>query len=125
MSLESLLYYGIGLVLLFGLLSRISKPLERWQRWRSFTRSYKRLPPHQNVGELADRLERLGDCFLDRSIAGNLLDPRRDKSTWEWQLGMDLKELVDQVRSHIPHDNYTSGWWVERQRNGMEKKKAP
>src|SRR6267143_353572 len=108
MSLESLLYYGIGLVLFFGVLSRISKPLERWQRWRSFARLYKRLPPHQNVGELADRLERLGDCFLDRSIAGNLLDLRHDKSTWEWELGMDLKELVDQVRSHIPPDNYTS-----------------
>ena len=101
MSLETLLYYGIGLLVLFWLF----KPVERWLAWRLFAHKYKRLPPHQYVCELADRIERLGDCFLDRSIAGKQLGA---KASWEWELGTDLKELVDQVRSHIPPDNYTS-----------------
>src|SRR5262245_27086424 len=114
MTLESWLYIIVLILVFGGFANWISSPLQRWLSWRSFAHTYKRGPPHQYVGDLADRLERLGDCFLDRSIAGKFDLGFVGKSTWEWQLGMDLKELVDLVRSHIPPDNYTSGEMFRR-----------
>jgi len=101
----------IGLLLLWGLASRVSARVERWRAWHSFVRTYKRVPRAQYVGELADRIERLGDCFRDRSRVdavrafsrGEVIEP-----SWEWRLAEDLKELADQVRSNVPFDCYTT-----------------
>jgi hypothetical protein len=106
MTVESIVKYAIILIVVLTLHRLVSKPLDRWWHWRSLARSYRKFPPHQNVEELAARIERLGDCFLDRASAR--LAEYGGRSIWEWQLGMDLKELVDIVRSNIPADNYTS-----------------
>jgi hypothetical protein len=68
-------------------------------------REYKKLPPHHDFKELTDNVERLADYLMDRSLGsfvseGYLKAPDR----WEWQLGNDLKLLLEYTRGHVPPD---------------------
>ncbi len=68
-------------------------------------RFYKRLPPHHNFTELASNIERLADHLLDRATGsfsreGYIKAPDR----WEWQLGNDLKTLMDYAKDFVPPD---------------------
>jgi hypothetical protein len=68
-------------------------------------RAYKKLPPHHNFTELADNIERLANNLIDHSLGsfaneGYLKAPER----WQWQLGNDLKMLVDYSRDFVPRD---------------------
>lgn len=66
-------------------------------------RAYKKLPPHHNFAELADNIERLADELMNRSLSsftseGYLQVPSR----WQWQLGNDLKMLLEYARGSVP-----------------------
>jgi hypothetical protein len=68
-------------------------------------RAYKKLPPHHNFAELADNIEQLANDLMDRSLGsfareGYLKAPGR----WEWQLGNDLKMLLEYARGSVPSD---------------------
>jgi hypothetical protein len=69
------------------------------------SRTYKKLPPHHNFAELADNIEQLANDLMDRSLGsfareGYLKAPNR----WEWQLGNDLKMLLEYARDSVPPD---------------------
>ena len=77
-------------------------------------RAYRKLPPHHNFKELADNIDRLADYLMDSSLGsfgskGYLKAPDR----WEWQLGKDLKMLLEYARGSVPPDtdglHYYSG----------------
>jgi hypothetical protein len=66
-------------------------------------RKYKKLPPHRNFTELAANIERIADYLMDRSLGsfgneGYTKAPGR----WEWQLGNDLKMLLEYARGSVP-----------------------
>jgi len=66
-------------------------------------RTYRKLPPHRNLNELATNIERLADALLDKSLGsfageGYLKAPDR----WEWRLGNDLKMLAQYARDFAP-----------------------
>jgi hypothetical protein len=68
-------------------------------------RAYKKLPPHHNFTELAKNIEKLADYLLDRGAGsfgsqGHLKAPDR----WEWQLGNDLKMLIEYAKDFVPPD---------------------
>ena len=68
-------------------------------------RAYKKLPPHHNYAELADNIEQLANELMNRSLGsfgleGYLQAPRR----WQWQLGNDLKMLLEYARGSVPPD---------------------
>lgn len=77
-------------------------------------RAYKKLPPHHNFTELAANIESLANYLLDVgagnfSTEGYLRAPER----WQWQLGNDLKMLIEYARGSVPPDtdglHYFSG----------------
>ena len=77
-------------------------------------RAYKKLPQHHNFTELANNIEQLANALVDQSLGsfareGHLKAP--DK--WQWQLGNDLKMLVEYARGSDPDDtdglHYFSG----------------
>lgn len=79
-------------------------------------KAFKKLPPHHNFKELADNMERLANLLLDRGCGDfgsewYLQAPYRV----EWQLGQDLKQLVDYARDFVPPD--TDGLHHPRNRN--------
>jgi hypothetical protein len=126
MAIETLLYYAVISVASLVALGLLSRSIHRWLRWRSFAHIYKRFPPHQNVGHLVDRIERLGDCFLDREARAISLFREVGIPGWEWQLGTDLKELVQIVRDHVPLENYSSyGFLASVAANQREEANAP
>jgi hypothetical protein len=68
-------------------------------------RAHRNLPPHHNFKELADNMERLADYLMDRSLGnfvaeGYMKAPER----WQWQLGKDLKMLLQYARDFVPPD---------------------
>jgi hypothetical protein len=68
-------------------------------------RAYKKLPPHHNFAELADNIEQLANELMNRSLrsfaSDSYLDaPRR----WQWQLGNDMKMLLEYARGSVPPD---------------------
>lgn len=67
--------------------------------------AYKKLPPHHNFKELADNVERLADYLLDRSVMrSGFASSTKAPDRWEWQLGTDLKMLVQYARDFVPAD---------------------
>ena len=77
-------------------------------------RAYKKLPPHHNFTELANNIEQLANALMDQSLGsfareGYLKAPGK----WQWQLGNDLKMLVEYARGSVPDDtdglHYFSG----------------
>jgi hypothetical protein len=77
-------------------------------------RAYKKLPPHHNFAELANNIEQLANQLMDSSLGsftqeGYLKAPSR----WQWQLGNDLKILLEYARGSVPPDtdglHYFSG----------------
>jgi hypothetical protein len=69
-------------------------------------RAYRKLPPHRNFIELADNIETLANHLLDRAIGSNFGGESylNAPNTWEWQLGRDLKTLVEYARGYVPSD---------------------
>jgi hypothetical protein len=68
-------------------------------------RAYKKLPLHRDFTELAANVEQLADYLMDRSLGGfanegYLKAPDR----WDWQLGNDLKMLLEFARDFVPPD---------------------
>jgi hypothetical protein len=77
-------------------------------------RSYKKLPPHHNFTELVNNIEQLANDLMNQSFGsfaneGYLNVPGK----WQWQLGNDLKMLLEYARGHVPDDtdglHYFSG----------------
>ena len=66
-------------------------------------RAYRKLPPHRNFAELAANVERVADHLRDKAVA-NFGKADRAPERWEWQLGSDLKMLVEYARAHVPDD---------------------
>ena len=68
-------------------------------------RAYKRLPPHHNFAELADNVERLANHLMDRSLGSFAREGYlKAHDRWEWQLGTDLKLLLEYARGFVPAD---------------------
>lgn len=86
-------------------------------------RAYKKLPPHHNFVELADNIERLADELMNRSLdsfrsEGYLQAPSR----WQWQLGNDLKMLLDYARGSVaPHADGLHRFSGREQRDSVRK----
>lgn len=77
-------------------------------------RAYKKLPPHRSFTELAANVEMLANYLLDVG-AGNFANEGYLKAheRWQWQLGNDLKLLLEYARGFVPPDadglHYFSG----------------
>ena len=68
-------------------------------------RAYKKLPPHHNFAELADNIEQLANDLMDRSLRSFAREGySKAPSRWEWQLGNDLKMLLEYARGSVPSD---------------------
>lgn len=70
--------------------------------------AYKKLPAHHNFAELANNIQQLANALMHQSLGsfareGCLKAPGR----WRWQLGNDLKMLLEYARGHAPE--YTDG----------------
>ena len=68
-------------------------------------RAYRKLPSHHDFNELANNVEQIASYLMNRSLGsfaseGYLKAPER----WEWQLGNDLKLLIEYARGFVPPD---------------------
>jgi hypothetical protein len=75
-------------------------------------RVYRNLPPHYEVKQLGDNIETIADYFLTRGSRNAMSS---GPVPWEWHLGMDLKKVVDLLRTFVDDDIYTTTS-AERQR---------
>jgi hypothetical protein len=78
-------------------------------------KAYKKLPPHKNFKELSDNIEKLANNLIDQSLGsfgneGYLNAPGK----WQWQLGNDLKMLVDYARDNVSEDTDGLHYFSER-----------
>jgi hypothetical protein len=68
-------------------------------------RAYKKSPPHHNFAELADNIEQLANELMDRSLGSFAREGYLEaRHRWQWQLGNDLKMLLEYARGSVTPD---------------------
>lgn len=83
-------------------------------------REFRKLPPHRDFAELADNIERIADYLMDRSLGSFIGEGhRKAPSRWEWQLGSDLKMLLEYARASVPPDTDGLHHFSGRGRRGI------